>query len=921
MKRPDSDCKSHRKFEFFRYIRNALPAKYMLSSSLYLRSYKKSVSRLVTHFTASRGGRCFAGSQSSLACRLTNASGLINLPMTSTYRQGDEPVTGYELREYLGRGGFGEVWQATGPGGVQVAMKIIRDLDRTKGGKELRALQRLKDIRHPHLVPLTGLWLKGRDGTLISAEAAQDCLSPEQLTPAGNRKAPPTETDSVRGTLQVDRAAPPTVETVFEVTELLVAMGLCERSLFDRLRECQEAGLYGVPLAELLTYMEDAARAIDLLNTKYQIQHCDIKPQNILLLNGAAQVCDFGLAKAIGDVRESSMGAGTIAYGAPEVLIGKGPSARTDQYSLAISYFELRTGQLPFASERISDVLRAKQHGGIDLFLLPEAEREVVSTAASIDPDHRFANCREMLDALRIATSNSQAAKSHRRRSQKTRFAFPWPRKAVWGAIGSAVIFIAAIVPFGINSIPQNQTEAKLPIASTTDPHDQRPPLLLPPPTQNLTAPVTPIGADRAQPNSTVPPTTVQSKVSGLEPVANTDANPDSDKSDIATLSNKSKSHVELYREARLHEELGEHVIARRFYRELLSRRLNVVDPHVHYQRFLIRQEGLAAARKTYAEMTTSESDVATKFAGLLLEPDETRAGRLLDFSIQNPEFVPVIYELSREFSAQRLGTQTLAEIEYEKNLLEQFTWWVEQEKLSPFYLAPDAAVELVEESRARLAAIRKLDPQMFAKRVRVSTSMTGTSWFVTLIVSEAAHEIQYLLEGSDEFQSTGLLDYVDTRSGKQMPKPYFELPINTPRIKFAVKYTDVRGHEQGPYEVDLDPAVERLHCGKQSLSEHATLWVSFSATDGTTFAYFTTPVMYRFALREVQYSFDSEKLDNRFALPPEHPGKIPGTILANDCMSVPVPTGAKFVAVRLTYWDGESSGVQRFAIMPREQE
>jgi hypothetical protein len=31
-------------------------------------------------------------------------------------------------------------------------------------------------------------------------------------------------------------------------------------------------------------------------------------------------------------------------YGAPEALLGKGPSEATDQYSLAISYFELRTG-------------------------------------------------------------------------------------------------------------------------------------------------------------------------------------------------------------------------------------------------------------------------------------------------------------------------------------------------------------------------------------------------------------------------------------------------------------------------------------------------------------------------------------------------------------------------------------------------
>jgi hypothetical protein len=99
-------------------------------------------------------------------------------------------------------------------------------------------------------------------------------------------------------------------------------------------------------------------------------------------------------------------------------------------------------------------------------------------------------------------------------------------------------------------------------------------------------------------------------------------------------------------------------------------------------------------------------------------------------------------------------------------------------------------------------------------------------------------------------------------------------------------------------------------------LDEYKTLWVSFFDSDGTTFANFTTPVMYRFALREVQFSFDSEKLDQKFALPPEHPGKTPGT---DDRVSIPVPPGSKFLAVRLTYWDGESSVLQNFHIVPAE--
>src|SRR5437773_1502474 len=78
---------------------------------------------------------------------------------------------------------------------------------------------------------------------------------------------------------------------------------------------------------ELIGYMQDSAKAIDYLNQSAQdfgtgtpgIQHCDIKPQNILIVGGSAQVCDFGLARMLGDSRVTSA-KGSAAYMAPELI-------------------------------------------------------------------------------------------------------------------------------------------------------------------------------------------------------------------------------------------------------------------------------------------------------------------------------------------------------------------------------------------------------------------------------------------------------------------------------------------------------------------------------------------------------------------------------------------------------------------------
>lgn len=304
---------------------------------------------------------------------------LLNVPHPSIrLERGFSPIPGYTLIEPIGHGGYGEVWSATAPGDIRVALKFLPKMMPVKAINtrlELLALHIIKNINHVNLAPLAAIW--------------------ENVNPA----------------------------------YVIYQMPLSDYSLADLIEQNIQKGVKSISRQKLLPYFKGAAQALDYLNfppanqNRNGIVHCDIKPGNIFVTGDDVRIGDFGSVRTLDASGVGVAGPASAPFMPPE-WFNNSVTSWTDQYSLAVTWYYLRTGELPFKTSCLTDkrlFVQTSISSDLDfmpddapekqfrqehlehlpdLSLLPKWEQKVLLKALQKDPKQRFATSSLFVDSL-----------------------------------------------------------------------------------------------------------------------------------------------------------------------------------------------------------------------------------------------------------------------------------------------------------------------------------------------------------------------------------------------------------------------------------------------------------------------------------------------------------------------------------------
>lgn len=274
----------------------------------------------------------------------------------------------------------------------------------------------------------------------------------------------------------------------------------------------------GMPVDLVVAIVTAVGDALDYAH-KQGLLHRDVKPANILLAQAESDserrilLTDFGIARARDEASRltaTNTAMGTLAYCAPEQLMGKDIDGRADQYALAASAYTLLVGATPFPDSTPATAIDGHLNSPPPRLsaIRPELAvlDPVLGAGMAKDPNGRFASCADFARALdksaRAAAAVGSAsaptaaapipdAQPHETpEARATRI--EEPARATSGraglpmiAAGAAVALVAAVIAF----IAARASTQEAPVPGAAPPQPAIPTVVRNPPTVTVMAP------------------------------------------------------------------------------------------------------------------------------------------------------------------------------------------------------------------------------------------------------------------------------------------------------------------------------------------------------------------------------------------------------------------------------------------------
>jgi len=251
-----------------------------------------------------------------------------------------------------------------------------------------------------------------------------------------------------------------------------------------------------LPLDETLPIIEPIADALAHAHAT-GVVHRDVKPSNVVLVENAGtlspRLIDFGIAK-IGDPKNVSTGGDsaattsasatfTLAYAAPEQVVGSRTTPRTDVHALGLLFLEMLTGAPPYGTgglRAIIDPVRPSLIGSE-----AGAYAAVIARAVALRPSDRFENAgafhAALLDARGARVQEAPATQIEplietQSAEVAETIAIPAPqrRSRLWTSAPIVGSVAAMLVTIALRKAPDSQSTPAYVMASAQ--HGYRPP-------------------------------------------------------------------------------------------------------------------------------------------------------------------------------------------------------------------------------------------------------------------------------------------------------------------------------------------------------------------------------------------------------------------------------------------------------------